>query len=188
MTPAPAAQPHLALSAPHTGPAAVPNAVLRVPPAAPADAAAYFAASLAFHADVSDVAAALAAGGDPGFTLVDTRSTASWDQGHIPGAVHLPTALIPERADLLLDRARPVVVYCWGPGCNGATRAAFALATDGYQVKEMLGGMEYWIREGFGYATAGGPARRDADPLTAPSAPAAPDGATCAVGAVDCGC
>lgn len=163
-----------------SAPASAVGQVLRVPPAAPADAAAHFAASLAFHADVSDVAASLAdslaTGGDPGFVVVDSRSTRSWDQGHIPGAVHLPTALIPELAAELLDLGVPVVVHCWGPGCNGATRAALALATLGFQVKEMLGGMEYWIREGFAYETADGPARRTADPLTAP------------VGADDCGC
>lgn len=65
-----------------TTPAA--NAVLRVPPAAPAAAAAYFRASLAFHADVSDVAAVLASGEDPGFVVIDSRSTESWDQGHVP--------------------------------------------------------------------------------------------------------
>ncbi|MEU5710903.1 rhodanese-like domain-containing protein [Streptomyces flaveolus] len=146
------------------------NPVLRVAPAAPAAAAAYFRASLAFHADVSDVAAALAVGGDPGFVVVDSRSTESWDQGHIPGAVHLPTALIPEQAAQLLDPDVPVVTYCWGPGCNGATRAALALAELGYQVKELLGGFEYWAREGFPYETWQGPARRDADPLTAPVA------------------
>ncbi len=146
------------------------NPVLRVAPAAPAEAAAYFRASLAFHADVSDVAAALAAGGDPGFVVVDSRSTESWDQGHVPGAVHLPTALVPEQAAQLLDKSVPVVTYCWGPGCNGATRAALALAELGYQVKEMLGGFEYWAREGFPYETWQGPARHDADPLTAPVA------------------
>ncbi|WP_328459974.1 rhodanese-like domain-containing protein [Streptomyces sp. NBC_00448] len=156
--------------APVLAPAPAASPVLGVPPAAPADAAAHFAASLAFHTDVSDVAAALTDGGDPGFTLVDTRSTAAWDQGHVPGAVHLPTAQIPRLAADLLDPARPVVVYCWGPGCNGAARAALALARLGYQVKEMLGGMEYWTREGLGYETAAGPARRDADPLTAPLA------------------
>lgn len=150
--------------------------VLRVPPAAPAAAAAHFAASLALHADASDVAAALAAGGDPGFVLLDARSTASWDQGHIPGAVHLPTALITERAPELLDPAVPVVTYCWGPGCNGATRAALALAELGYRVKEMLGGFEYWVREGFGFETRQGPGQRGADPLTAPA------------GSEDCGC
>ncbi|WP_333775831.1 rhodanese-like domain-containing protein [Streptomyces sp. IBSBF 3136] len=146
------------------------NPVLRTAPAAPAEAAAYFRASLAFHADVSDVAAVLAAGGDPGFVVVDSRSTDSWDQGHVPGAVHLPTALIPEQAGQLLDKSVPVITYCWGPGCNGATRAALALAELGYQVKEMLGGFEYWAREGFAYETWQGPARRDADPLTAPLA------------------
>src|SRR3954447_11536768 len=88
--------------------------VLRAPPAAPADAAAYFAASLAFHTDVSDVAAALSAGGDPGVTLVDTRSTAAWDPGHLAGALPLPPDQIPQQACLLLDRDRPVVVHCWG--------------------------------------------------------------------------
>ncbi|MEV0523101.1 rhodanese-like domain-containing protein [Streptomyces sp. NPDC050439] len=156
--------------------AAAPNAVLRVPPASPAAAAAHFGASLAFHADVSDVASALAADGDPGFVVVDSRSTASWDQGHIPGALHLPTALIPEQAEQLLDRSVPVVTYCWGPGCNGATRAALALAQLGFQVKEMLGGFEYWAREGFGYETWEGAERRAPDALTAP------------VDAEDCGC
>ncbi|MFJ4468677.1 rhodanese-like domain-containing protein [Streptomyces sp. NPDC089424] len=144
------------------------NPVLRVAPAAPAAAAAHFRASLAFHADVSDVAAALAADGDPGFVLVDSRSTESWDQGHIPGAVHLPTTLIPGQAGQHLDKSVPVVTYCWGPGCNGATRAALALAELGYQVKEMLGGFEYWVREGFAYETWQGPERQDADALTAP--------------------
>ena len=152
------------------------NPVLRVPPAAPATAAAHFRASLAFHADVSDVAAALAADGDPGFVVLDSRSTEAWDQGHIPGAVHLPTALIPEQAEHLLDRSVPVVTYCWGPGCNGATRAALALAELGFQVKEMLGGFEYWVREGFAYETWEGPAIRATDTLTAP------------VEAADCGC
>ncbi|MCZ4124248.1 rhodanese-like domain-containing protein [Streptomyces sp. H39-S7] len=151
------------------------NPVLRVPPAAPATAAAYFAASLVFHTDVSDVAAGLRAD-SPGFVVVDSRSTESWDQGHVPGAVHLPTAQIPHLADEFLDREVPVVVYCWGPGCNGATRAAHALATLGYQVKEMLGGMEYWIREGFPFETPEGPTHRDADPLVAPT------------GTDDCGC
>ncbi|MGY0487959.1 rhodanese-like domain-containing protein [Streptomyces sp. WG-D5] len=146
------------------------NPVLRTAPASPSAAAAYFGASLAFHADVSDVASALASDGDPGFVLLDSRSTESWDQGHVPGAVHLPTALIPEQAERLLDKSVPVVAYCWGPGCNGGARAALALAQLGFQVKEMLGGFEYWVREGFAYETWEGGEVRDADPLTAPLA------------------
>ncbi|MER5769628.1 rhodanese-like domain-containing protein [Streptomyces sp. NPDC001985] len=153
------------------------NPVLRVPPAPSAVAAAHFAAQLALHTDVSDVAAALALGTGAGFVLLDCRSTDSWDQGHIPGALHLPTARIPELAGALLDPSVPVVTHCWGPGCDGATRAALALAGLGYPVKEMLGGFEYWVREGFAYETGGGAGeRRAVDPLTAP------------VGAQECGC
>jgi rhodanese-related sulfurtransferase len=144
-----------------------PNPVLSVPLRTPDDAVAYFSASLAFHADVSDVQAALESGA-PGFTLVDSRGLVAWRQGHVPGAVHLPTAEIPTRAGALLDPGVPVVTYCWGPGCNGATRAALALAQLGYRVKEMLGGIEYWIREGFAVETPEGVIARPADPLTAP--------------------
>jgi rhodanese-related sulfurtransferase len=129
------------------------------------DAIAFFAAKLACQTDVSDVYAAL---DTRDFALVDSRGTAAWEQGHIPGAIHLPTAEIPARAAALLDPGVPVVTYCWGPGCNGATRAALALARLGYPVKEMIGGIEYWIREGFAVQTAAGQVARPADPLTAP--------------------
>ena len=128
------------------------------------DALTFFAAKLAFETDVSDVAAALPT---DDFTLVDTRDLRAWRQGHIPGAVHLPRGMIPLRAAQLLRKDRPVVVYCWGPGCNGANRAALALTERGYQVKEMIGGIEYWIREGFPVLTADGLVTRPADPLTA---------------------
>jgi rhodanese-related sulfurtransferase len=137
------------------------------------DAVDFFAARLAFQTDVSDVHQALE-GGD--FTLVDTRDLASWRQGHIPQAVHLPRRTIPLRAATLLpDKSRPVVVHCWGPGCDGATKAAYELARRGYQVREMIGGIEYWIREGFPVMTGAGLVTRPADPLTAPLA-AAPGG------------
>jgi rhodanese-related sulfurtransferase len=132
------------------------------------DAIAFFTARLTFQADVSDVHAGLESG-SPGFVLLDSRSEPAWRQGHVPGAVHLPTAAIPAGASDLIDPAVPVITYCWGPGCNGATRAALALAQRGYRVKEMIGGIEYWIREGFAVGTAGGPQRRPADPLTAPA-------------------
>ncbi|GAB2863189.1 rhodanese-like domain-containing protein [Actinocorallia aurea] len=141
--------------------------VLSTPPAAPAEAAAHFAARLAFQTDVSDVRASLTSQ-DPGFVLIDSRALPAWDQAHIPGALHLPTREIPEKAAALLDPAVPVVTYCWGPGCDGATRAALALALLGYRVKEMIGGIEYWIREGFPVETADGVQTRPADPLTAP--------------------
>jgi rhodanese-related sulfurtransferase len=135
----------------------------------PAEAAAHFARRLAVETDVSDVAAALDSGA-PGFVLLDSRSAAAWAQGHVPGAVHLPGREIAARAATELDRSVPVVTYCWGPGCNGATRAALALALLGFRVREMLGGFEYWAREGLPVETADGVRRSAPDPLTAPAA------------------
>lgn len=129
----------------------------------------HFRAKLRFETDPSDVHAALESG-DADFVLIDTRGEAAWGQGRIPGAVHLPTADIATRAAELLDPAVPVVTYCWGPGCNGSTRAALALALLGYDVREMIGGFEYWAREGLPVRTDTGTTRRTVDGLTAPLA------------------
>jgi rhodanese-related sulfurtransferase len=141
---------------------------LRQSPALPAEAAVFFAARLSCQADVLDVHASMESG-SPGFVLIDSRGADAWAQGRIPGALHLPTAEIPGHADRVLDRSLPVITYCWGPGCDGATRAALALAELGFRVKEMVGGIEYWIREGFPVETDAGVERRRRDPLTGPT-------------------
>ena len=132
-------------------------------------AVAHFSRRLAVETDVSDVHAALESGA-AGFVLLDSRSDDAWAQGHVPGAVHLPGRELDERAVTELDRSVPVVTYCWGPGCNGATRAALSLSRLGFRVREMIGGFEYWAREGLPVATAAGVSRPVADPLTAPVA------------------
>ncbi|MFJ8895234.1 rhodanese-like domain-containing protein [Leifsonia sp. NPDC102414] len=131
-----------------------------------AEAARHFASKLEFETDPSDVRAAREAG-EP-FVLVDSRGDAAWAQARIPGAIHLPTAQIGERAAALIPEGMPVVVYCWGPGCNGSTRAALQFSLLGYPVKEMIGGFEYWAREGLGIENDNGPVERGTDELTAP--------------------
>lgn len=133
-------------------------------------AADFFAAKLAYETDPADLAADRAAGRGP--LVVDTRSDAAWVQGRIPGAVHVPWQQLAERiGDVAPDRDAPVVVYCWGPGCNGSTRAALTLARLGCTaVRELIGGFEYWAREGLAVETDTGRARRAPDPLTAPVA------------------
>ncbi|WP_082093295.1 rhodanese-like domain-containing protein [Demequina sediminicola] len=140
-----------------------------------ADAAAHFRSKLAFETDPSDVAAALE-GGTADFVFVDTRNEHAWKQGHARGAVHMPK---PEMASRIPEYpiGTRFVVYCWGPGCNGATRAGLIISELGYAVKEMIGGFEYWAREGFdvdrvvadehGHEVAVD-ATRAPDPLTAP--------------------
>jgi len=131
-------------------------------------AADFFAAKLSYETDPADLAAMRAAGAGP--TVIDTRSAASWEQGRIPGALHIPGPELADRAlSLLPDQEADIVVYCWGPGCNGSTRAAFTLASLGYRrVRELIGGFEYWAREGLAIETDTGRARRSVDELTAP--------------------
>jgi rhodanese-related sulfurtransferase len=104
----------------------------------------HFARRLEVETDVADVAVALA-DGTKDFVLLDSRSREAYDAGHLPGAAWLPE-LSPDTVATLPDGL--VVVYCWGPSCNGACKAALRLAELGRPVKEMLGGFEYWAREG----------------------------------------
>lgn len=133
-------------------------------------AAEFFAAKLAHETDPADLAAARTGGAGP--LVIDVRSAASWSQGRIPGAVHVPAGDLRDRApELVPDRDADIVVYCWGPGCNGSTKAALVLAELGYSaVRELIGGFEYWAREGLAVVTDDGRSRREVDPLTAPSA------------------
>ena len=122
------------------------------------DALSYFSAKLAHETDASDVYAAQKDGDR--FVLVDVRSDEAWAQGRITGAVHLRRQEIAERAPAEFDPSVPVVVYCWSPGCNAGTKAAIEFAKLGYAVREMIGGYEYWIREGQPIENDGGPLPR----------------------------
>lgn len=130
-------------------------------------AIAHFAEKLRYETDPSDVAADRMAGRP--VVLIDVRSKAAWDQGHVPGALHIPARELMERVAEIPEG--DVVVYCWGPACNGSTKAALTLSRLGRPVKEMIGGFEYWVREGLAIETAGGRTRRPVDDLTAPIAP-----------------
>ena len=123
------------------------SSVTTVPAAPAAEAARHFNARLALETDAADVGGAVAAG-DVDFTLLDVRSRAAYAAGHVPGAVSLPYAEIDAAALYALGDA-PLVVYCWGPGCNAAQHAGARIAALGRPLKEMLGGWEYYVREGW---------------------------------------
>ena len=121
--------------------------VTAVPAAAPTDAERHFAARLAVETDADDVATAIR-DGVVDFTLLDARSATAYAAGHLPGARSLPHAAIDADTVAALPPG-PLVVYCWGPGCNAAHKAAAKLARHGRTAKEMLGGFEYYVREGW---------------------------------------
>jgi rhodanese-related sulfurtransferase len=122
--------------------------VTETPAAASGDALMHFERLLAFETDCWDVHASLALP-EPGFVLLDVRSPQSFREGHVQRAVNLPhgrlTAqnLAPYPAETLF------VVYCAGPHCNGADKAAIRLARLGRPVKKMIGGITGWRDDGF---------------------------------------
>lgn len=124
----------------------------------------YFAAKLAHETDASDVYAARRAG--ERIAVVDVRSDEAWAQGRVVDAIHMHYSEIPTRAPQEIPLDTPVVVYCWSPGCNAADKSALEFARLGYDVKLMIGGFEYWVREGYPVEDADGVHRRPVDPLT----------------------
>lgn len=128
------------------------------------DRADYYAAKLAYETDASDVHAALKAGED--IVVVDVRSDEAWAQGRVAGAVHMHYSEIARRAPKEIPSDATVVVYCWSPGCNAGAKGAREFATLGYDVREMIGGFEYWVREGYPVEDGDGVHRRPVDPLT----------------------
>lgn len=122
--------------------------VTEIPAAASPAARAHFEGLLALETDCWDVHTSLASG-EPGFVLLDVRSPERFREGHVPGAVNLPHGRLTERNLAQYAPDTLFVVYCAGPHCNGADKAAARLARLGRPVKKMIGGMTGWKDEGF---------------------------------------
>ena len=130
----------------------MPTAVSNVKAAVSAQTLAHFEARLSFETDCWDTHEALASGA-PDFVLLDVRTPALYAEGHIPGAINLPHGKIIARRMEAWPDDTLFVVYCAGPHCNGACKAAIRLARLERPVKEMIGGIEGWIDEGFDLVT-----------------------------------
>jgi len=136
--------------------------VLAFAPASPSQTADYMLHKLSFHADAWDVAEDLRSGVQA-LVVVDTRSEALYAQGHVPGAINFPHRLMDAASTVGLDRSKVYVTYCDGIGCNGSTKGAYKLAALGFTVKEMLGGLDFWRRDGHSVATGSAPGVMPAD-------------------------
>lgn len=115
--------------------------------AEPEQAEAHFAAKLSYETDCWDTNEALQSGADD-IVALDVRSAAAYDAGHVPYAHSLPWRdITADRLDALSPDAL-FVVYCAGPHCNGADKAALRIARLGRRVKIMIGGWHGWQVEG----------------------------------------
>ena len=122
--------------------------VRQIPAASAAGAEAHFSARLQLETDPSDVHSDLVQK-QAGVVVLDVRPAEAYARAHVPGARSVPYREIDGTLAASLSRDDVHVVYCWGPGCNAATKAAVRLAKLGLPVKEMIGGIEYWRREGY---------------------------------------
>ena len=122
--------------------------VLETPPASPAEAHHHFLAKLSVETDAADVRLDLQRGQD-GFLLIGARSAQDVEKCPIPGAITLPYRKIIVESTAHLAHEKSIVVSCWSPRRNSATKGALRLSARGFQVKEMLGGIEYWRSEGW---------------------------------------
>lgn len=110
----------------------------------------YYENKLAFEIDPSDLFKALKNRED--FVVVDTRQESGYKNEHIPGALNLPY-LEMDKSTGNLDPSKTYVCYCDGIGCNASTKGALKMATLGFEVKELIGGITWWKLDG--YATEG---------------------------------
>jgi len=114
---------------------------------------AYFFAKLASECDPSDVEHDVT-NRVAGVVVVDARSPESYGEGHIPTAINLHHGSFTEADVEGLDRDCVYVTYGFGADCNAGTKGAAKLAALGFRVKEMIGGFEYWKRDGYPVETA----------------------------------
>ncbi|MGH9030735.1 MAG: rhodanese-like domain-containing protein [Acidimicrobiia bacterium] len=50
---------------------------------------------------------------DDGAQLVEVLPRHEYDEEHLPDAIHLPLKSLNHQSAAVLDRGRPIVVYCW---------------------------------------------------------------------------
>lgn len=121
--------------------------IREIPAAIPSEALLHFSRRLAFETDCSDVHYSQEQN-QVDYVLVDVRGPQAFQAGHVPGAINIPTSdMTAQRMDEFAHDTL-FVVYCAGPHCNGVHRAATRLASLGYAVKEMIGGVTGWLDEG----------------------------------------
>ena len=111
----------------------------------------FYEAKLRYETDSWDLYESL--NNSDNIIVIDARSSEAYKYEHIPSAINIPHRTISEESTRSLDKSKVYVTYCDGIGCNASTKGALNLARLGFDVKELLGGLEWWKRDG--YATEG---------------------------------
>ncbi|MEX9254390.1 rhodanese-like domain-containing protein [Pseudenterobacter timonensis] len=127
--------------------------VTEFPAAGPQETIAHFQHRLSLETDCADVHHALTHQQQDFVLLHVVGSAEQFARRHLPGAIHLPWSRMDSATMSRWPAGTLFVVYCAGPHCNGADRAALTLARLGLPVKIMIGGITGWEDENFTFAT-----------------------------------
>ena len=115
------------------------------------DQLSFYAAKLAYEIDSWDLSDSLNRGLD--IKVIDARSNEAYQLEHIPDSINLPHRTMSVETTQNLNRETLYVTYCDGIGCNASTKGAYNMSKLGFKVKELMGGLDWWKRDG--YQTSG---------------------------------
>lgn len=107
----------------------------------------FYKAKLEYETDSWDLSEALNNGEN--IVVIDTRSPETYSLEHIPSAINIPHRTMCEETTSKLDKSKLYVTYCDGIGCNASTKGALNMSKLGFIVKELLGGLDWWKRDGY---------------------------------------
>ena len=111
----------------------------------------HYSDKLAYEIDSWDLSVALKA--NDNVIVIDARSAEAYAIEHIPGALNIPHRTMSAETTMHVVRDALVVTYCDGIGCNASTKGALNMTKLGFKVKELMGGLDWWKRDG--YPTSG---------------------------------
>ena len=128
--------------------------VTEFPAAEPQEAVTHFLRRLSVETDCADVHHALTNNEQDFVLLHVVGKPEQFARRHVPGAIHMPWSQITEARMAQWPADTLFVVYCAGPHCNGADRAALKLARLGLLVIIMIGGITGWEDEQYAFASS----------------------------------
>jgi hydroxyacylglutathione hydrolase len=88
-----------------------------------------------------------------GMQILDVRRQPEYSPGHVPGAVNVPLAELPQRADGF-DRSTPVVAVC-GSGYRSSMATSLLERAGFREVYNLVGGTTAWLASGHPGETSG---------------------------------
>ncbi len=80
--------------------------------------------------------------------VIDVREPYEWEEGHIPTALHVPMASVPDHLELFAGRTTYVICRSGGR----SLRVCEFVAQHGHEVVNVAGGMMAWSTAGYAVA------------------------------------